>query len=1727
MTQLTICKVMETADGIKAKVIIDGKTQYKSTKYQNYILIYEDDYVEAKFIVDKWCTHCVEYTDKDGKLFYKIYLKNNYWRNKLRVELEDEGIQVFEGDITANKRFVIEYPNSFEMKNLRLAFMDIESFDMFGFDKDFKGNIKPSHPILSIAVKEFIKNGNGEEWYIRNTGMDTPQFENYLELTKELLNFEYYKDNINNELMLIYQKDDPIDDLLKEELKNAEKTIIHKVKESKLNLKKWDGAVVSALQTGEEIMLREYFIYIHKYQMVSGWNSQGFDDVMIRGRAKLYGMEYDDMLMINMDYMLMYKNNSFDPAKSFKLNDVAYKELKSALNDPKSKLTNLSEIKKLDWKVATKAKKFFQLFLCYPEFHEQYNLQDVRLLEMMEQELNFFALHSLQCDLSHAMMNDTLYNSRMCDNDLLKIFWERKIVPKTKPNRNVIELREKDKNTGGFTYCYLPGLHWKVSCYDFKAHYLNIIRSFNISAENFIRTVKADLTKLFTEEEIEYINFCEMISKDHLGSNGKIKKSYDVAVENKRLEYDSMKTMEDLMWFFVRNYDQKIEHRDNEVYTPSELNKHTFGWQIQPHQVFSRKERGVLPTILDTISVNRDKLKAERNACEYKSFEYREKDIGQTAFKLRGNCFSLDTDVMTCDGPKNILDIKKGDKVFSMNMKTQKIEEANVIEEIYQEHNGEMIHFKTLNVDLITTPDHRMVRSKGQSNENYFCNASECINGLNVPMHKGKIKRIVEENIYIFDLVNFNDYDFQIFKYGKDLRTIRVELRSLSIDVELKNINSERCVVKGSKLQIKNLLDNNYHVKMRHKRSGNCTFNNCTMNSEDFSKICGWYIADGSIYESKEKSYRNYKRENRNNNIYEKVRGITRKVSIGKYKKSNGRKEIIEILRLTGLNIYEEDNCLGFVNDAWFEILKNFGQYGYKKNIPIKFKKYLNFEILFNAMYMCDGTKANWVYSTTSNKLKDQLKEICFHIGRFYNAKLHKEEKNKDVWKIFCSPITHGKSIQKSGVSKVNGYNKVACITLDKNNTVYAGRNDTFVWTGQSHYGNILFRGSRYYMKQIGNAITTSARYATKLCMILIWDQGLTITHGDSVSGDSKIILENSSKNIETLWEANTNKIIRKGNKELKVWDNKKVLTSNNKFKNIFSKPQHIIRHKVGKQIYRIKLSSGDSIDVTEDHSLIGLEKNKFIEIKPDKVEKILFNAKIPTLDKNNGFSKELLNFLGMLIANGTTDRVRNSIYLSYNHMKEYLKEIISPLSKQYNFSIPKLKKNGFDIQIMSKSFRNLIDDLGFKGNSKSKRIPQWMFEETEQNIIHFLSGYMSGDGTIYGDGKRDWQLKCSSISFELMQDIKRLFELCGIAVSFRDAQYKNTYKGKDTKTTMKELVVINRRDYADKFYFIGKDKQKRMKFLQGTKKRDFVERRIIDIRKLNMKPIYVYDLSVPKYEKFYANGFLVHNTDSSYCKGDKTKEEMDVLFKKMLNEKMKVFNMIGVGDKLHSISFDHEADYKSMIPVKKKRYYYLNSKGIVGGKGGAQTRSDVLQIAQELQLELLEDIFFKRFDKDKWLKKLLEIKNKALDGKLEEKHLIKIQGLAKDIDNYGLPMIDKKTGLQKVTKAGKLRFATIPAHVKMAKEMIEDGEYVATGDKISFIVAKNNPIVPISIKEYRETKNYDHEYYHIAIVKPCLEILLTVYPEITYTFFKDCWFYTKKQLEKLIKDLQAEDEDD
>ena len=90
-----------------------------------------------------------------------------------------------------------------------------------------------------------------------------------------------------------------------------------------------------------------------------------------------------------------------------------------------------------------------------------------------------------------------------------------------------------------------------------------------------------------------------------------------------------------------------------------------------------------------------------------------ELDARQSSYKVLINCFDPETEIMTQAGPKNVRAVNVGDLVYALNPETMKADLKPVTHVHTQPHyRGDMVRLKNKHVDLLVTPNHRLLTNR-------------------------------------------------------------------------------------------------------------------------------------------------------------------------------------------------------------------------------------------------------------------------------------------------------------------------------------------------------------------------------------------------------------------------------------------------------------------------------------------------------------------------------------------------------------------------------------------------------------------------------------------------------------------------------------------------------------------------------------------------------------------------------------------------------------------------------------------------------------------------------------------------------------------------------------------------------------------------------------------------------------------------------------------------------
>ena len=301
--------------------------------------------------------------------------------------------------------------------------------------------------------------------------------------------------------------------------------------------------------------------------------------------------------------------------------------------------------------------------------------------------------------------------------------------------------------------------------------------------------------------------------------------------------------------------------------------------------------------------------------------------------------------------------------------------------------------------------------------------------------------------------------------------------------------------------------------------------------------------------------------------------------------------------------------------------------------------------------------------------------------------------------------------------------------------------------------------------------------------------------------------------------------------------------------------------------------------------------------------------------------NENLLHTVGLWLADGSFDRIGSSnLEIACGNDAECL-QVIDRFAADFNIGYTVRGQKQVAVRIMSKTLSKIFSlALGLEGNSYTKRVPSWVFDLSDLQMAAVVRGYVSGDGTVTGK-----QIRWTTASPGLAEDLRTLLLRLGINSSVFREDYKEKFR-KERRSYRSSLESINhgiissKEDvevFIEKIGFIQSEKNRRaqdaagkltkgathvvpkfsllekwgirstswkriptlkahtvLKQLDKIKDEKDKERimkvyfgdtrflKIKSIKRLEPEPQYVYDLSVPGYERFICSNILVHNTD-------------------------------------------------------------------------------------------------------------------------------------------------------------------------------------------------------------------------------------------------------------------------
>jgi len=469
-------------------------------------------------------------------------------------------------------------------------------------------------------------------------------------------------------------------------------------------------------------------------------------------------------------------------------------------------------------------------------------------------------------------------------------------------------------------------------------------------------------------------------------------------------------------------------------------------------------------------------------------------------------------------------------------------------------------------------------------------------------------------------------------------------------------------------------------------------------------------------------------------------------------------------------------------------------------------------------------------------------------------------------------------------------------------------------------------------------------------------DFGYECLYGDSVAGDTSIDIHGKgSIKIENLFD-NVDYTI--GDKEYCILKDIKTPTITDTLHNTIKNVPYIMRHKTSKKMYRVWIGKNKYVDVTEDHSLIGLSNdNKMYEVTPtENCSRLIGQKYFDNVYKFDDIPLNVYQFIGFFLGDGsfeinndyTARNINIACGLDYDIVYDtYFKPLID------NGWIERVKKHGDkgDCRVYGR-ISDLIKLLHLVEKSKKRFDLSYMYGMPNNSKCAFLRGLFDSDGTVMG--KYRPLIRFSSIHVEFCRQISQLLKEVGIHSTIFVENNPNYYESKCSNTYSAHVNITSKADFRDTVGFNISRKQKRLENVVNGNRHtsDIVKLSVTKIEEIQYDD-YVYDIEVQDTHNFFANGILVHNTDSIFlnCDEDITDDILQGHLDTVLKNLKSIYPFpqdtfkIDIEYSLKFVGF-----FKDEFGFKKKRYVMVFEDGSVKAKGlGMVVRRDCSKLSRKI----------------------------------------------------------------------------------------------------------------------------------------------------------------------------------
>ena len=261
------------------------------------------------------------------------------------------------------------------------------------------------------------------------------------------------------------------------------------------------------LFTNEKDMFDVFFQLIEDSDVMTGWNSEGYDipymvnrvtRVMSKDDTRKFCLmgqlpkareyerfgksetTYDLVGRIHMDYLQLYKKYNYESRHSYKLDAIGEMEVGENKTQYEGTLDQLYN-------------KDFKKFL-------EYNRQDTMLLVKIHNKLKFLELANQLAHENTVLLPTVMGSVAMIEMAIFNEAHERGVVVPDKKRKNE-NAEETTPAAGAFVATPKKGMHEYVGAVDINSLYPSVIRALNMAGETIIGQVRQTLTDHYMDDK--------------------------------------------------------------------------------------------------------------------------------------------------------------------------------------------------------------------------------------------------------------------------------------------------------------------------------------------------------------------------------------------------------------------------------------------------------------------------------------------------------------------------------------------------------------------------------------------------------------------------------------------------------------------------------------------------------------------------------------------------------------------------------------------------------------------------------------------------------------------------------------------------------------------------------------------------------------------------------------------------------------------------------------------------------------------------------------------------------------------------------------------------------------------------------------------------------------------------------------------------------------------------